>query len=583
MSGAKYKHKKRGTIYTVVYDIVAGSGFPKFANDESRLMIIKRTNGSGEVISHTTLHDLSLFDYMGELKLIIATLQLSEGDRIKPGDRIVVYVGDDSRHWVRKYDEFHDGRFELIEGWSEPSSSFDVDTIQQNSSKNRRDELREIFGGVPNAEAWLSYLGVPSDTLSDIFSPETTVAPEDSDHHIKKAGSGQTDALLRITQKKHPSHHTRSSDASSFDEVCVNCNNTDIAGGGWGKLADPCPNATNPGHIEEAAAYTEGSRQTRETPSGHKGGYPVARFGWSDEHPPILNPIEKAREWYDNASQEEKDAMHDIQVKDIRQNARQELLDNATITTVIPTDIQSYIHPTLGKWWAPWPNTREELASIDVPASFLSAPPGTFENIDIVWSKDQKEEIRDTHEQSEDISPRVEKIAEVIGTKFLVGNEDPRHDFGGLLKDHAQRINEKHWGHVVEMAEKISLLIDEEFAISEQFDNFVFSDEVFTKMCGYVTHAISGSGDDEDNNLVLCENAVVSILKLVKACAPNLIIKDPPSAKVLNDKDKALVAAILQRKSWDDATDYRNTGKQDAEVDRLLKLVQAYRADICGG
>ena len=38
----------------------------------------------------------------------------------------------------------------------------------------------------------------------------------------------------------HPTHITRISDASSFDEICVNCGATDIAGGGWGKLKEPC-------------------------------------------------------------------------------------------------------------------------------------------------------------------------------------------------------------------------------------------------------------------------------------------------------------------------------------------------------
>lgn len=42
---------------------------------------------------------------------------------------------------------------------------------------------------------------------------------------------------------KHPSHSTRSSDASTHDEVCVNCGATDVVPGGWGKLTDPCPNA----------------------------------------------------------------------------------------------------------------------------------------------------------------------------------------------------------------------------------------------------------------------------------------------------------------------------------------------------
>ena len=39
----------------------------------------------------------------------------------------------------------------------------------------------------------------------------------------------------------HPTHVTRFSDASSYDEVCTNCGATDIAGGGWGKLGEPCP------------------------------------------------------------------------------------------------------------------------------------------------------------------------------------------------------------------------------------------------------------------------------------------------------------------------------------------------------
>jgi hypothetical protein len=43
-----------------------------------------------------------------------------------------------------------------------------------------------------------------------------------------------------MTDSCHPSHVTRASDASTFDEVCTNCGATDIAGGGWGKLAEPC-------------------------------------------------------------------------------------------------------------------------------------------------------------------------------------------------------------------------------------------------------------------------------------------------------------------------------------------------------
>lgn len=42
---------------------------------------------------------------------------------------------------------------------------------------------------------------------------------------------------------KHPSHDTRFSMSSLYDEVCVNCGATDLTGGGWGKLAEPCPKA----------------------------------------------------------------------------------------------------------------------------------------------------------------------------------------------------------------------------------------------------------------------------------------------------------------------------------------------------
>ena len=48
--------------------------------------------------------------------------------------------------------------------------------------------------------------------------------------------------------KKHPSHVTRHSDASSFDEVCINCGARDISGGGWGDLAKPCGRKNKPPH-----------------------------------------------------------------------------------------------------------------------------------------------------------------------------------------------------------------------------------------------------------------------------------------------------------------------------------------------
>lgn len=41
----------------------------------------------------------------------------------------------------------------------------------------------------------------------------------------------------------HPSHKTRFSwDASTYDEICINCGAHDEVPGGWGRLAEPCPN-----------------------------------------------------------------------------------------------------------------------------------------------------------------------------------------------------------------------------------------------------------------------------------------------------------------------------------------------------
>jgi len=40
--------------------------------------------------------------------------------------------------------------------------------------------------------------------------------------------------------KLHPSHVTRISDASSYDEICVNCGRTDSMGS-WGRLVYLCP------------------------------------------------------------------------------------------------------------------------------------------------------------------------------------------------------------------------------------------------------------------------------------------------------------------------------------------------------
>lgn len=38
----------------------------------------------------------------------------------------------------------------------------------------------------------------------------------------------------------HPSHRTRFSDASTFDEICELCGAHDEVPGGWGQLEEPC-------------------------------------------------------------------------------------------------------------------------------------------------------------------------------------------------------------------------------------------------------------------------------------------------------------------------------------------------------
>ncbi len=42
----------------------------------------------------------------------------------------------------------------------------------------------------------------------------------------------------------HPSHVTRMSDSSLFDEICTVCGATDRVPGGWGNLAKPCSKAS---------------------------------------------------------------------------------------------------------------------------------------------------------------------------------------------------------------------------------------------------------------------------------------------------------------------------------------------------
>ena len=56
-----------------------------------------------------------------------------------------------------------------------------------------------------------------------------------------------------MSEGKDKGHHTRFSDASTFDEVCEVCGATDQVPGGWVKLAEPCPGEGCPalGYEEE--------------------------------------------------------------------------------------------------------------------------------------------------------------------------------------------------------------------------------------------------------------------------------------------------------------------------------------------
>lgn len=63
----------------------------------------------------------------------------------------------------------------------------------------------------------------------------------------------------------HPSHVTRTSDASSYDEICINCGAVDSTGGGWRALARPCPNEPEAHKVARALdASPEFTRSTTE-------------------------------------------------------------------------------------------------------------------------------------------------------------------------------------------------------------------------------------------------------------------------------------------------------------------------------
>ena len=75
--------------------------------------------------------------------------------------------------------------------------------------------------------------------IRSIKIPTDTMEQEFQNHYRRGYEAGKNAAQVVPVDGKHPSHTTRSSDASSFDEVCIGCGAKDISGAGWGDLAKP--------------------------------------------------------------------------------------------------------------------------------------------------------------------------------------------------------------------------------------------------------------------------------------------------------------------------------------------------------
>ena len=58
---------------------------------------------------------------------------------------------------------------------------------------------------------------------------------------IRDIIDGREKITLIVPQRPHPSHKLYVSDSSLYDYKCEGCHNTDETGGGWGRLAQPCP------------------------------------------------------------------------------------------------------------------------------------------------------------------------------------------------------------------------------------------------------------------------------------------------------------------------------------------------------
>lgn len=102
-----------------------------------------------------------------------------------------------------------------------------------------------------NVSDWMpvsAFLSVAADRIAALRQSKPQALPDG-------CGGGTAMTVSPKAQVKHPSHVTRSSDASTFDEVCVNCGATDQVPGGWGKLAEPCPVAASPSPSSDAVGW----------------------------------------------------------------------------------------------------------------------------------------------------------------------------------------------------------------------------------------------------------------------------------------------------------------------------------------
>lgn len=63
----------------------------------------------------------------------------------------------------------------------------------------------------------------------------------------------------------HPSHKTRYSDSSYYDEVCVYCGETDRVPGGWGNLKYPCAKEPEERRVARLLEASQGFKDSVES------------------------------------------------------------------------------------------------------------------------------------------------------------------------------------------------------------------------------------------------------------------------------------------------------------------------------